>query len=331
VVALHLFAREDRLHMVCYMRANDANRGLVADVFSFTLIQEFAAVLLGLELGTYTHHVGSMHIGDRDLARVARVLAEAATRESSPVSRHPFPRCHGKPCSAPSLRCWNPPPRRTRQPGSPRRPRTRAALADGPAMARADARCVGSGPMNKQPPEFRGGVLGGIDWTRWSVVLLKPDCIRCGLADAVLERLATVADISGRMDVTVDWQVFVHYWDLLVDADWFDVEIPACLRSMYVGQQVTVALAHGRQGTPELLRAQLGHFEPAKAAMGTIRGDLGVDSLAAAGDGPHAAHRQTAHLHCPEAPGPAGFDQSRFSHYALARRSRGLRGAQQLH
>lgn len=136
--------------------------------------------------------------------------------------------------------------------------------------------------MNKKPPEFRGGVLGDIDWTRWSVVLLKPDCIRRGLTDAVLRRLAAVADISGRMDVTVDWQIFVHYWDLLVDADWFDVEIPACLRSMYVGQQVTVALAHGLQGTPELLRAQLGHFDPSKAAIGTIRGDLGVDSLAAA-------------------------------------------------
>lgn len=136
--------------------------------------------------------------------------------------------------------------------------------------------------MSKQPPEFRGGVLGGVDWTRWSVVLLKPDCIRRGLTDAVLRRLAAVADISGRMDVIVDWQVFVHYWDLLVDADWFDVEIPVCLRSMYVGQQVTVALAHGPHGTAERLRARLGHFDPAQAAVGTIRADLGVDSLAAA-------------------------------------------------
>jgi thymidylate synthase len=91
VVALHLLAREGRLHMVCYMRANDANRGLLADVFSFTMIQEFAAVLLGLELGTYTHHVGSMHIGDRDLPQVKRVLHEAATREASPVTGFSFP------------------------------------------------------------------------------------------------------------------------------------------------------------------------------------------------------------------------------------------------
>lgn len=79
-VALHMLAREGRLHMVCYMRANDCDRGLLSDVFSFTMIQEFAAVQLGLDVGTYTHHIGSAHIGDRDYDRVRRVLAEAATR-----------------------------------------------------------------------------------------------------------------------------------------------------------------------------------------------------------------------------------------------------------
>ncbi|MET9863097.1 thymidylate synthase [Streptomyces smyrnaeus] len=77
VVAIHLLLREGRLHMVCYMRANDCYRGMVADVFSFTLIQEYAAVLLGAEMGTYTHHIGSAHIGDRDFDRVQQVLAEA--------------------------------------------------------------------------------------------------------------------------------------------------------------------------------------------------------------------------------------------------------------
>ncbi|MEU6709583.1 thymidylate synthase [Streptomyces wuyuanensis] len=80
VVALHLLAREGRLHMVCYMRANDCDRGLLSDVFSFTMIQELAAVQLGLGIGSYTHHIGSAHIGDRDYDRVRRVLAEAALR-----------------------------------------------------------------------------------------------------------------------------------------------------------------------------------------------------------------------------------------------------------
>lgn len=144
-------------------------------------------------------------------------------------------------------------------------------------------------------PQTSGGVLSGIDWDRWSVVLCKPDCVRRGLVDTVLNRINTVAPIRARMDVTVaDWQIFVHYWDLLVDADWFDRDIPCCLRALYVGQRVTVALAHGPVGisTPQLLRDQLGHFDPSQAAPGTIRGDLGRDSLAAA----EANHRLVDNL-----------------------------------
>ncbi|MEU0095683.1 thymidylate synthase [Kribbella sp. NPDC006257] len=85
VVALHLLEREGHLHMVCYMRANDVDRGLVADVFSFTMIQEFAAIQLGLEVGTYTHHIGSAHIGERDFARAQRTLHEASERAQRPA------------------------------------------------------------------------------------------------------------------------------------------------------------------------------------------------------------------------------------------------------
>ena len=86
LVGLQLLARDGYLHMVTYMRANDANRGMVCDVYSFTLIQEFAAAQLGLRLGDYTHHVGSMHVGVRDLARAAGVLEEtAAGPEAAPL------------------------------------------------------------------------------------------------------------------------------------------------------------------------------------------------------------------------------------------------------
>jgi thymidylate synthase len=78
LVGLHLLLREGRLQMVVYMRANDADRGLLADVHSFTMIQEFMARLLGVELGTYTHHVGSLHVAEDDLPRVNQVLGEAA-------------------------------------------------------------------------------------------------------------------------------------------------------------------------------------------------------------------------------------------------------------
>jgi len=138
--------------------------------------------------------------------------------------------------------------------------------------------------MSHQPPTV-GEVLAGVDWDRWSVILLKPDCLRRGLADEVLARIDAVVPIHGRREVTVaDWQIHVHYWDLLVGADWLDRDIPACLRRTYVGQQVTVALAHGpaATSTPRLTRQLLGHFDPSQAAKGTIRGDLGTDTLTAA-------------------------------------------------
>ncbi len=137
----------------------------------------------------------------------------------------------------------------------------------------------------KRRPETSGGVLGGIDWSRWSVILCKPDCVRDGKVDAVLERIAAVVPVLGRRDVVVaDWQVFVHYWDLLVDRDWYDLDTPTALREMYVGKTVTVALAHGPAGTdtPALVRSLLGHFDPSRAAPGSIRGDLGTDSLTTA-------------------------------------------------
>ncbi|MEU0942293.1 nucleoside-diphosphate kinase [Streptomyces canus] len=123
------------------------------------------------------------------------------------------------------------------------------------------------------------------DFDRCSVVLCKPDAVARGLVDAVLERIAAAgATIANRIDVTVQpWQAHVHYWDLLVDADWFpDRDIPACLDDAYAGKQVTVALAYGEPGIHEQLRQLLGHFDPTQAAAGTIRGDLGNDSLNAA-------------------------------------------------
>ncbi|MEV6056923.1 thymidylate synthase [Streptomyces sp. NPDC052107] len=80
LAGLHLLARAGRLHMVCNMRANDIDCGLLSDVFSFTMIQEYAAIQLGLQLGTYTHTIGSAHVNDRNADRVRRVLTEVDAR-----------------------------------------------------------------------------------------------------------------------------------------------------------------------------------------------------------------------------------------------------------
>ncbi|HEV2342909.1 MAG TPA: thymidylate synthase [Actinocrinis sp.] len=73
-LALQFMIRDDRLHAVGFMRANDAFRGVVSDVFSFTFLLEVMARQLGLEIGTYTHHVGSFHVYKSDADWVNRVL-----------------------------------------------------------------------------------------------------------------------------------------------------------------------------------------------------------------------------------------------------------------
>ncbi|MEU0942294.1 thymidylate synthase [Streptomyces canus] len=89
LAGLHLLPRDGRLHMVCNMRANDLDCGLLSDVFSFTMIQEYAAIQLGMRLGTYTHFIGSAHVNDRNAERVKRVLAEADSRPAAPAFSFP--------------------------------------------------------------------------------------------------------------------------------------------------------------------------------------------------------------------------------------------------
>ncbi len=134
--------------------------------------------------------------------------------------------------------------------------------------------------MSKWHPRIPGSVLGGVEWSRFSVVMLKPDCLRRGLADEVLARVAAEGEIIARSTVSVqDWQIFVHYADLLVDGDWFKVDVAGYLRRFYVGQEVVIALLRGSDTTtPARIRGLLGHYDPQRAAAGTIRGDLGTDS-----------------------------------------------------
>ncbi len=134
--------------------------------------------------------------------------------------------------------------------------------------------------MTRRHSGVSGSVVDGVDWSRFTVVLLKPDCVRRKLTGTVLDRIAEHVELVAVEEVTVaDWQVFVHYWDLLVDRDWFDIDIPECLRNIYVGREVVIAVGRGPDGTTaERVRTLLGHFDPTKAAPGTIRGDLGEDS-----------------------------------------------------
>jgi thymidylate synthase len=89
-LGLQFLLRGGRLHLTAYMRGNDAVRGTLCDVFSFTFLQELMARSLGVELGTYCHVVGSMHVNDADAAWVEDILAEH-DRTGGQLVALPFP------------------------------------------------------------------------------------------------------------------------------------------------------------------------------------------------------------------------------------------------
>lgn len=78
---LQFFIRNDKLHLTCYMRSNDAALGLVHDIFSFTLFQEIMLAKLiaeypNLKLGEYTHIVGSLHIYEENIEQISHYLSK---------------------------------------------------------------------------------------------------------------------------------------------------------------------------------------------------------------------------------------------------------------
>jgi thymidylate synthase len=79
-LSLQFLLRGGALHLVTVMRGNDAVLGLACDVHAFTLIQEFTALQLGVGLGSYTHHVASMHINDATAGWAAAIVESARTR-----------------------------------------------------------------------------------------------------------------------------------------------------------------------------------------------------------------------------------------------------------
>jgi thymidylate synthase len=60
------FIRNSKLHMVTSMRSNDIWKGMPYDVFAFTCVQRIIAGTLGIEPGDYVHHVGSLHLYEKN-------------------------------------------------------------------------------------------------------------------------------------------------------------------------------------------------------------------------------------------------------------------------
>lgn len=73
---LQFFIRDKKLIMHTCMRSNDAFRGLPHDIFAFTMLQEIIAKTLGLDLGSYIHTVGSLHIYEKEIKRIKGYIDE---------------------------------------------------------------------------------------------------------------------------------------------------------------------------------------------------------------------------------------------------------------
>jgi thymidylate synthase len=73
---IQFLIRNKRLHVLTNMRSNDAFLGLPHDVFAFTFIQELIARSIGVQLGTYKHAVGSLHLYDKDRNSTQEFLRE---------------------------------------------------------------------------------------------------------------------------------------------------------------------------------------------------------------------------------------------------------------
>jgi thymidylate synthase len=86
---LQFMIREDRLIMFTNMRSNDVFIGLPYDVFAFTMLQEILARALGVEVGTYKHAVGSLHLYE-DKRRLAEQYLKEGWQETVAMSAMPL-------------------------------------------------------------------------------------------------------------------------------------------------------------------------------------------------------------------------------------------------
>lgn len=82
---LHQFrVRDDKLNMSVYMRSNDVWLGAAYDFFQFTRVQLALCSILGIEPGTYAHHVGSLHIYESNLEAISKL------KKTDSIERLPY-------------------------------------------------------------------------------------------------------------------------------------------------------------------------------------------------------------------------------------------------
>ena len=69
-ISLQFLLRDKKLHLITTMRSEDVFLGYCYDTFIFQTMQSYMAALLGCELGTYYHNVGSLHLYVSDIDKL---------------------------------------------------------------------------------------------------------------------------------------------------------------------------------------------------------------------------------------------------------------------
>lgn len=82
---LQFFKRNGKLDLNVYMRSNDLIYGWRNDLPFFTLLQEMVAADIGVELGTYTHIAGSLHIYPKHQYLLDRFSEDKFDADISPM------------------------------------------------------------------------------------------------------------------------------------------------------------------------------------------------------------------------------------------------------
>jgi nucleoside-diphosphate kinase len=128
--------------------------------------------------------------------------------------------------------------------------------------------------------------------TERTLVLVKPDAMRRGLAGEIIGRLERRGLVLRGADlVHVDRDLAERHYAEHREKPFFEELVE------FITSSPTLALAVEGEGAIALVRATMGATNPANADPGTIRGDLALsmpDNLVHGSDSPESAARELA-------------------------------------
>lgn len=76
----HYMIRENKLNLTVYMRSNDLLWGFPYDVSAFCFLQQAMAAMLNINVGVYTHIVGSMHSYNEKEKELTTILKDSSRK-----------------------------------------------------------------------------------------------------------------------------------------------------------------------------------------------------------------------------------------------------------